>query len=110
MGERDVQRGAITLPREIKVTWRNERKFKARSIARYSVLIALSCLFLLPFLWMIGTSLTPEDQILNRNRPVFPLHPAWENYRTALTNPDVPFRAFLINTLTIAVLCTIGQT
>jgi multiple sugar transport system permease protein len=87
-----------------------ERAFDVRATVRYVVLIALSCVFLLPFLWMIGTSLTPEDQILNRNRPFFPLHPAWENYRIALANPAVPFGAFLINTVTIAVLCTIGQT
>ena len=93
-----------------KSTGRDPRAFDARTIARYAVLIALSCVFLFPFFWMVGTSLTSEDQILNRNRPVFPLHPAWENYRVALTNPDVPFGTFLVNTLTIAVLCTIGQT
>jgi multiple sugar transport system permease protein len=78
--------------------------------ARYLVLIALSVLFVLPFLWMLGTSLTPGDQIISRDRPLFPAEPAWENYRLALANPSLPFHIFFKNTLLIAVLCTIGQT
>jgi multiple sugar transport system permease protein len=90
---------------------------------RYLALLALSTLFVLPFLWMVGTSLTPPDQILNRHRPLFPSSPQWSNYADALTAIDpltvsifghvrkIPaFAMFLQNTLTIAILCTIGQT
>jgi multiple sugar transport system permease protein len=82
----------------------------AKTAARYAVLIALSVLFVLPFLWMVSTSLTPADQILNVNRPLIPTEFAWENYKTALANPSLPFHTFFKNTLVIAVLCTIGQT
>jgi len=57
---------------------------------------------------MVGTSLTPADEVLNRNRPLFPRDPAWSNYREALT--VLPFHLFLKNTLLVALLCTIGQT
>jgi ABC-type glycerol-3-phosphate transport system permease component len=75
---------------------------------RYLVLTFLSVLFLLPFAWMVGTSLTPADEVLNRNRPLFPPDPAWGNYREALT--VLPFHTFLKNTLLVSLLCTVGQT
>lgn len=77
-------------------------------LLRYAVLVGLSALFALPFLWMLGTSVTPADLVLDRNRPLFPPHPAWENYAEALT--ALPFGLFLQNTLIVAVLCMIGQT
>lgn len=75
---------------------------------RYLCLIVLSALFAAPFLWMLGTSLTPANDVLNRNRPFFPPHPAWGNYTEALT--QLPFGVFLQNTLTVAILSMIGQT
>ena len=74
----------------------------------YLLLISLSALFLFPFVWMVGTSLTPSDAVLDRNRPILPPHPAWGNYPEALT--VLPFGIFLQNTLLIAILCVIGQT
>ena len=75
---------------------------------RYFCLMVLSALFAAPFLWMLGTSLTPANDVLNRNRPFFPPHPAWGNYTEALT--QLPFGVFLQNTLTVAILSMIGQT
>src|SRR4051794_34135608 len=80
----------------------------ATRIARYLVLIALAILFVAPFLWMLSTSLTPADQVLDRHRPVIPPRPAWHNYVEALT--VLPFHLFLKNTLTVTLLCVIGQT
>ena len=52
---------------------------------RYAVLCALAVLFAAPFLWMLTVSLTPADQVLDRNRPLIPWVPAWQNYVEALT-------------------------
>jgi multiple sugar transport system permease protein len=83
--------------------------FKSLGIfTRYFTLIALSILFAIPFLWMLGTSLMPADQVMRRDRPMFPAHPVLENYKIALTS--LPFAIFLKNTLLIAILATIGQT
>ncbi|HEY3268820.1 MAG TPA: carbohydrate ABC transporter permease [Armatimonadota bacterium] len=79
----------------------------ATTALRYVALIALSFLFAYPFIWMLGTSVTPADEVLNRARPLFPPHPAWSNYREALT--VLPFAVFLKNTLIVAVLATMGQ-
>jgi multiple sugar transport system permease protein len=74
----------------------------------YLLLIGLSILFLFPFVWMVGTSLTAGEMVLDRNRPFFPLHPVWSNYSEALT--VLPFGIFLGNTLLVSILCVIGQT
>ena len=79
-----------------------------RRTLRYTVLIALSVLFALPFLWMLATSLTPAEAFTSRDRPIIPSRLAWENYREALT--VLPFHTFLKNTLVISVLAMIGQT
>lgn len=87
---------------------RNALRPRAAQAARYAVLIALSAVYAFPFLWMVGTSLTPSDEVLLRSRPLFPAHPAWGNYREALT--VLPFHLFLKNTLTVALLATAGGT
>jgi len=77
-------------------------------ILGFTVLCLLAALFILPFLWMLGTSLTPAADVIKVNRPFFPRHPAWGNYHEALT--VMPFGIFLKNTLIVALLCVIGQT
>ena len=83
------------------------RKPFLRSLLPYVALITLSVLFALPFIWMLGTSLTPADLVLDRSRPLFPSRLAWGNYVEAMT--VLPFGTFLKNTLLVAVLCMIGQ-
>lgn len=78
------------------------------TLLRYGLLSLLGILYSLPFLWMLGTSLTPADLVLDRNRPFFPSKPAWGNYSEALT--VLPFHLFLQNTLIVSLLCVIGQT
>src|SRR5689334_17257974 len=78
------------------------------TIVRYAILIALAIGFVAPFVWMVSTSLTPADQVLMRSRPLIPPQPAWHNYVEALT--VLPFHVFLKNTLTVTLLCVIGQT
>jgi multiple sugar transport system permease protein len=79
-------------------------------VLKYAALIALSVVFATPFLWMVGTSLTSADMVLNRDRPLFPSNPVWANYWQALIGAGLPFGTFLKNTLTIAVFATLGQT
>lgn len=74
----------------------------------YLVLIGLSCVFLIPFFWMLSTSLTEASKVIVRDREWIP-HPfMWSNYYKALT--VLPFHLFLKNTLIITIACIIGQT
>ncbi len=73
----------------------------------YIVLIGLSCVFLIPFFWMLSTSLTEASKIIVKDRSWIP-HPAvWKNYADALT--VLPFGLFLKNTLIITFACIVGQ-
>lgn len=81
----------------------------SKTVLMYLVLIALSIMFLIPFLWMLATSLTEAANIRSSAGIPFLPHPiAWGNYKAALT--VLPFGLFLKNTLTITGLCIIGQT
>ena len=85
-----------------------EGRFTPARVFGFIILCALAAVFILPFLWMLGTSLTPAAEVIKVNRPFFPRHPAWGNYYEALT--VMPFHLFLKNTLIVAILCVIGQT
>lgn len=74
------------------------------------LLIAVAMLFLLPFLWLVITSLKPLDQVFTDPIRWFPDPVRWQNYPEALTSPAFPFRQLLQNTLFYAVLSTIGIT
>ena len=62
----------------------NARVTPSRAIG-FAALCGLAIVFVLPFLWMLGTSLTPAAEVIKIGRPFFPRHPDWENYREALT-------------------------
>lgn len=73
----------------------------------YLVLIGLSCIFLIPFFWMLSTSLTEASKVIVKNRSWIPHPIVWRNYRDALT--ILPFHLFLKNTVIITASCIVGQ-
>jgi ABC-type glycerol-3-phosphate transport system permease component len=109
------------LPR-VGTDWRRVWR-RAGAAARYATLIALGVVFAMPFVWMVGTSLMKPEDVLAVDRPLFPSDPQWSNYKEAM-NAIAPlpvrifgrdyvwpaFAVFLKNTLTIALLCVVGQT
>ena len=79
----------------------------ARIVLTYLLLVGLSCVFLIPFCWMLSTSLTEASKVIMRDRHWLPSPIVWGNYRDALT--VLPFHLFLKNTLTITLSCIVGQ-
>lgn len=72
----------------------------------YGLLIALSAIFLAPFLWLLTTSLKPDAQIF-KDPPVWIPSPAtWSNYTKGLTS--IPFGLYLGNTIIICLATVIG--
>ena len=69
----------------------------------HAVLLSLSCFFLLPFAWMLLTSLKDPSEVFSR---VFPTMLRFENYREALTQPMLPMGRFFLNTVFLTVTCT----
>ncbi|MCB0111571.1 MAG: carbohydrate ABC transporter permease [Caldilineaceae bacterium] len=77
-------------------------------MARHLVLITVSLLFLIPFWWLIISSVKSTEQILTYPPRWLPDPIHWENYRLALTSPTFPFLTLLQNTLFYTVTSTIG--
>ncbi len=79
-----------------------------RIFLQHGLLVLVTIPVLMPFYWMLATSLkTPYEVALNP--PVwFPAEPQFENYVQALTFPGFPFLLFLKNTLFYASTVTLG--
>jgi multiple sugar transport system permease protein len=90
---------------QTRTTKRNLRKMLS-SVLKHAALIPAAFIFLLPFLWMVSTSLKSNQQLYVYPPILWPIPAHWENYPTAVTYID--FFLYLRNTLIIAVLSTIG--
>jgi multiple sugar transport system permease protein len=72
--------------------------------------------FLLPFVWMVSTSLKPIEQTQELTPTFIPratdtgaVSPQWRNYAEVITHEKMDFPLFARNTLVIAVLAVIGR-
>jgi multiple sugar transport system permease protein len=88
----------------------------ARSSARrgkllgHLTLIAISSVALLPFLWMLSTSLKTLPESEAYPPKILPHAFQWRNYINVLTNEQANFLLWTRNTLVIAVLTIAGTT
>jgi multiple sugar transport system permease protein len=96
-------RGAVQ--REIQRRYGNVRKQKTLAdILTYFVLGLGAALVLVPFAWMIGTSLTARDQLFIYPPRVIPDPIVWKNYTEAWNALPVSFTRFTANTVFITLL------
>jgi multiple sugar transport system permease protein len=97
-----TSRVSATQPRTMSKRTRNIIK----ELLTHIVLLPIAFIFMLPFLWMLSTSLKTDQQLF-AYPPIWIPNPInWANYPNAVTYID--FFLYLRNTLTIAVLSTIG--
>ncbi|HEX2863512.1 MAG TPA: carbohydrate ABC transporter permease [Deinococcales bacterium] len=75
--------------------------------ARHGLLIAVSVVMIVPFLWMIRTSLSNSGVVFTASLNVLPEEFHWQNYREAFT--VVPFATFLLNSAKVALFVVLGQ-
>lgn len=83
---------------------------RSRSLSKavvYLLIIALSVVFLIPFLWLLSTSLKTQQEIYRFPPTIFPSVLNFNNYFLAVTK--MPFLRYTVNTLVITVLCVVGQ-
>ncbi|GJM74406.1 sn-glycerol-3-phosphate transport system permease protein UgpE [Paenibacillus macerans] len=79
---------------------------RMEEIGKHVLLIGLALLTLVPIVWMVSISLRSEEYVFSGHLVwTGPLHP--ENYVKSLT--EVPFFRWLVNSLRIGVLQTLGQ-
>lgn len=76
-------------------------------IGQYSVMIGLIVIMALPFLWMLSTSLKPQQYILQTTPQLIPDPLSFESYTQLVDRIDLFRTAF--NSTFVAVVSTVGQ-
>jgi len=84
------------------------RRFRTtRRAILIGLLVAGGLLMMVPFLWMISTSLKTRAEVFAVPPTLFPARPRFENY--AEMWDALPFAGFFVNSVKLALLNTVGQ-
>ena len=75
-------------------------------IITWTILILLSVIMVLPFLWMISTSFKPPTEVIAWPPNMIPHNPTLENYAKLRT--AAPFVRFFANSIIMSTISTIG--
>jgi multiple sugar transport system permease protein len=78
-----------------------------QSVVSWLALAGLAALFVLPFLWMLSTSLKAERQVFALPPGWLPRPARWDNYPAALA--AFPFWLYLSNTLFLCAATVVGS-
>lgn len=73
----------------------------------YFFLCLFSVVFIMPLIWMVGTSLKQPIEVFSHESGLFPSNPQWSNYGDVFRR--MKFGVYLRNTLITSVLPVIGQ-
>jgi len=80
-----------------------EIKLAPGRILVYTVLVGGCLLTLVPFLWMLGTSLKSSTEIIRVPPTLIPERPTSESFRTIFSDPRVPLARFYLNSIAVSV-------
>jgi ABC-type glycerol-3-phosphate transport system permease component len=78
-----------------------------RQIVIYILLVAGTVAFILPFMWMVATSLKKSQDVFTYPPSFLPTSFEWRNYITGWT--ILPFNRFLINSLIVTCANVVGN-
>lgn len=84
---------------------RGSSTFRPR--VRTAAAVTLGAVMVVPFLWMVSTSLMGEFEVFRYPPPLLPASPRWRNYPEALT--ALPFARFFANSAILALFTVVGQ-
>jgi multiple sugar transport system permease protein len=73
----------------------------------YFFILLFSVIFIMPLLWMVGTSLKLPIEVFSHDSGIFPADPQWGNYIAVFKR--MKFGTYLRNTIITSVLPVIGQ-
>lgn len=76
-------------------------------LLRYVLVASGALLFMVPFIWMLSTSLKVQSQVFTWPPQWIPRPVMWENYARAWSQFPTP--TFFRNTITVTILSTLGQ-
>ena len=77
------------------------------NVLTYAGLLVVAFSMLIPFLWMLGTSLMDDLEIVQYPPKFIPSDPKWSNYPEAMALQ--PFGRFFLNTIVITAFSVAGQ-
>jgi multiple sugar transport system permease protein len=80
---------------------------RSRVFGGYAVAVGLALVMVVPFLWMVSTSLMDEFEVFQYPPPLLPAVAQWGNYPAALT--ALPFGRFFFNSGVLAFFSVVGQ-
>jgi ABC-type glycerol-3-phosphate transport system permease component len=106
IAEQHSSRKQIAVPQGM--TSRQLRKAIQRFII-YGLLTAGAILVMIPFFWLLRTSLMWEGDIFLYPPRWLPIPPIWENYVTIFANPYIPLLTFWKNSIVLAFWSVIGD-
>lgn len=91
-----------------------QRRYRIRQAVIYALLGLCAALVLIPFLWMVSTSLKTPPQLFTGQVNFIPNPAAPENYvevwnRLNAINPQMSFARIMANTLFITILAMFGE-
>ncbi len=97
-------------PRVAPAAWYASRKRRGQAarLLLHLVLILAGLTFVLPFIWMISTSLKVTGTEFDFPPQWIPNPALWDNYKTALLD-TIPFFSYARNTMVITVGATVGD-
>ncbi|MBQ9305459.1 multiple sugar transport system permease protein [Butyrivibrio sp. Su6] len=75
-------------------------------VLKYVILVAGSVFTILPFIWMISSSLKTPAELVQVPPALFPEVPQWLNYKSAWE--AAPFARYLVNTIIVTICTTAG--
>jgi multiple sugar transport system permease protein len=81
----------------------------AKTWAAYIILLVGGFGMLVPFFWMLGSSLKTDPEVQEVPPTIFPHSAQWHNYKDALSPDKMDLERSLPNTVVITVCCVIGQ-
>lgn len=79
-----------------------------RKIVLYAVLIFFALIFLLPLIWMVGTSFKTNDEAYTWPPVIIPSIFRWQNYPDAWNYQNTQFNQWAINTIFVTVWVMVG--
>lgn len=82
-------------------------KINFKTVCLYGLLVLLSITILLPFLWMVSSSLKTSQEVFSVPMKWLPEQPVWKNFQEIWTK--IPLLLFFKNSFKLAVIITILQ-
>lgn len=83
------------------------KKIKLSRILLYAVLIFITFLMLIPFVWMLSASLKLDKDVFTFPIQWIPKNPRWQNYKDIWTK--IPLSKFILNTTKLTLIVTVLQ-